>query len=72
MEEKLIFYPGLYWRGIRITKPAFSVDILPGLYIIPFGANLIVVFANIKYLQVAKGVRWVCWHRWLPRLFPRD
>ena len=74
-----MFSAGLYWRGIRITRPAHTVDVLPGLYLVPFAATLVYVKANVEHMSIAGDVRWICWHRyrwwlWLPKLHsvPRE
>lgn len=59
-----VFTPGFYWRGIRITKPTYSVDVLPGLYIIPFATHLMHVKRDVQYMTIDADVRWFCLHRY--------
>ena len=61
--------PGLHWRGISITRHAYTVDVLPGLYILPFSTTLVTVSVSVEYLHIHCNVRWVCWRLafgWLP------
>lgn len=74
---ELVFEGGLYWRGIRITESVASVDVLPGLYIMPFSTRPIHVLAHVQVqrINMAGNARFLCWSKyarwlWLPRLFP--
>ena len=60
---------GLHLRGIRITRPTYSLDVLPGFYVVPFSTKLLHFHEDTRRVAISGGVSVLCWRMcfgWLP------